>query len=201
MPPFSSDGGRLNNVMRTGASISRLCLAHLSGSHLLFFRHFDHQAVVLHFQRPDAVDVNGEPIVQMLQILFLLQARDPGRGQRCRGRRSSSFTAWGSSRHSGSKGSFLTLLHHSVRKQTYVLYSFNEGVKRRFVVSLRTAVSRKCCLNQKCDSKMADTANITAPKARNASCHARDDGKKANGALPPPTGKECGPEYLPSIIY
>lgn len=72
---------------------------HLSSSDLFFFGHFDQQAVVLQLQRPDAVDIDSQPIVEVLQILLLLQARNAGRRERCRSHGTASFTAWGCSRH------------------------------------------------------------------------------------------------------
>lgn len=72
---------------------------HLPGGHLLLLRHFDLQPVVLQLQCPDAIDVDGQPIVEVLQVLFLLQPGYPGRGERRGGRRPARFS--GRSRTSG----------------------------------------------------------------------------------------------------
>lgn len=55
---------------------------YLTGGDLLFLGDLHQQPVVLQLQRPHAVDIDGQTVIELPQLLLLLQAGDAGRRQR-----------------------------------------------------------------------------------------------------------------------
>lgn len=86
--------------------IERLEAGQLPASHLLLLRNLQVKNAVLRLETPDFVDVNGEAVVEVAELLFLLQPGDPRGAQRsaCAGARARAYSLAGRGGSGGRHG-------------------------------------------------------------------------------------------------
>lgn len=82
-------GPLLGGVIQTPSGIGKLGLVqgfqsgYLPAPHVFFLANLQVEHAVFGLQTADFVDVHGQAVVEVPELLFLLQSGDPGRAQRC----------------------------------------------------------------------------------------------------------------------